>query len=771
MNKMDVHILPVYRATGTHISNPGLYVAVPPRRVARGRKAEQLILYLFQSGRKSLSGTETAEILQKLATMYYQSRGSMTAVMRDTAQSLNDYLMARNLRSTEQEGQAVGIFSQIVIKEGRLSIAQSGPANIWTWRDRKHTYVREPQLAGKGLGISRTTPIYFNQFEFVSGDLVVVSTGELPQHIVDESIVLTQDRIPALVSAMTEGLQADVNKLIISVSPGEGAVHLLEPGADIEAIFSMSAYHMPDKIDPVKHDREQSLPQEIYNGLPIERADRIEVGDARSAALEDYLSIESSGDAMLDRQEREPVHLSSDDSLDRDSVIARPQQADMQEEISKTGASLQLVLSRVGSFLRGFLPKLARVLQAFVGRMLPGDGIFTLPRGFMAISALVVPLVVVAVASLVYFGRGRSSQFQAYFEQAQSAAVIAAAQTELMDIRTAWEATLAFLDQAEAYETTAESQALRTHALSVLDEIDGIVRLDFQPAIVGGLSRGTHISQIVATEGDLYLLDSSQGSVIRASLTSRGYEIDSNFRCGPGPYGPYIVEEIIDIAALPRGNEQRASLIGMDANGNLLYCIPGEAPLSAPLAPPDSNWGNPAAMVLDLGDLYILDPFTNAVWIFPGTAMSFRERPELYFGAEVPNLADVIDLAVNGDDLYLLHQGGQMTTCTRSLGSEDPTRCTAPAEFTDNRPGKQNGNIIMGTNIAQLQFVPPPEPSIYMLDPDSQSVYHLSLRLNLQRQYRSANRLPDEAASTFAVSPNRMIFLALGNTVYFARIP
>jgi hypothetical protein len=203
----------------------------------------------------------------------------------------------------------------------------------------------------------------------------------------------------------------------------------------------------------------------------------------------------------------------------------------------------------------------------------------------------------------------------------------------------------------------------------------------------------------------------------------------------------------------------------------MLYCIPDEAPLGVPLVPPDSNWGNPLAITIEAGDLYLLDPLTNAVWIYYGGESAFREAPRFFFGNQVPSMQSVIDLAVNREDLYLIHDDGHMTTCTFSSLQESPTRCTDPAPFTDNRPGRTGGEKIPDARFLRIARTPPPEPSLYMLDPITQSIYHFSLRLTLVRQYRSLNPLPDEIATAFAVGANRSLFLALGNKVYIAFLP
>ena len=83
--------------------------------------------------------------------------------------------------------------------------------------------------------------------------------------------------------------------------------------------------------------------------------------------------------------------------------------------------------------------------------------------------------------------------------------------------------------------------------------------------------------------------------------------------------------------------------------------------------------------------------------------------------------------------------------------------------------------VLPGTQSSQVLFTPPPDPSIYLLDPATGSIYHFSLRLNLQSQMRGgANQtfpLPKGPATAFTISPNRTAFLALGNQVFYSLIP
>ena len=77
---------------------------------------------------------------------------------------------------------------------------------------------------------------------------------------------------------------------------------------------------------------------------------------------------------------------------------------------------------------------------------------------------------------------------------------------------------------------------------------------------------------------------------------------------------------------------------------------------------------------------------------------------------------------------------------------------------------------MQGTHFRQIQFAPPPDPSLYLFDPLDEAIYHLSLKLAFQRQYRPQNPLPGEPTA-FAVGPNRRAFIATEDQVYFAIMP
>ena len=85
----------------------------------------------------------------------------------------------------------------------------------------------------------------------------------------------------------------------------------------------------------------------------------------------------------------------------------------------------------------------------------------------------------------------------------------------------------------------------------------------------------------------------------------------------------------------------------------------GQEPAVVTLPAPTGAAGEVAAIALGGGDLYVFNPTAGSIRVYSGTNSLFEETPTEYFeGASVPDLAQVVDIAVNGLDLYLLGGDG-----------------------------------------------------------------------------------------------------------------
>jgi hypothetical protein len=830
-SSIDLNLLLLARQAGNLVSDlPDLYAVTPPRRTARGRESDSLIMYLSMTGNSPLAPESQTQLLEQLAHKFYKTTGSLTAAMRSIVEALNLFLLDRNLRSTSQGRQGIGQLLLVALRADTLYLAQCGlvHAFVVTPKDTLHLY--DPQSSGRGLGFSRTAPIRFLQTRLVAGEYLVLSTSASPGWT--EATLKDPQGVEMLRTQLLQAAGPDFNAVIVQAQAGTGKFRLLR--RKLEA---------PEAAGPLPADQPTGIPTTETPTTPIKAEESPEEDHGLGMTASETLSTELPSPTQAGVQPESAAAVIPGEALDHEisgeqapeepasvsppvpqeisspapaietpaptptvtwETEPEPSSASVPSEAlsptqppttaaeplyrrqrerpalkpvpwAKYTASIRSRLAPVGSgavrALSNALATIGAALLRLLKNLLPDEEILRVPPSAMIFIAVAIPLILAVVGGMIFLQRGRAQQYQTYYQQAAEQASQLASLTNPMEERQALKAALSDLDKAEYYTVTTESQSLRTQLTTQLDTLDAVKRLDYKQAIYGGLDSTVSITHIVApgtTSKDLYLLNGKQGIVLRAIMTARGYEVDPNFQCGP-TYGPISVGPLVDIAELPLGSFENASILGMDANGNLLYCVVGSQPYSAATAPPNTGFGEPIAMTLDRGDLYVLDPKVNAVWIYRN--MEVSQQPRLFFGETVPPMQDVIDLAVYNDDLFLLHADGHMTKCTYSGMPQSPTRCDDPYPYSDNRPGRVHGPVIAESVFNQMFFSSFPERSIYMLDPQNRSIFYFSVLLTLQWQYQSQNTLAQGKATAFAISPNRMAFLAVGSNVYYAAIP
>jgi len=413
----------------------------------------------------------------------------------------------------------------------------------------------------------------------------------------------------------------------------------------------------------------------------------------------------------------------------------------------------------------------------FLPRLLPGTetGVPFAPSNFAMFSiAILVPLIVVVMMFVMWSKYGRNPQYESYLLQAREMSAQAASLTNPIEQRESWEVVLLYVDKAEKiYHSTSDTILIRQEADANLDKILGITRMQFNPAFSNDL--GINISRMAASETDLFLLNAEKGEALRAqpSNNGRGFQIDTTFNCKPGVYGNYTVGHLVDILTLPALNSINATLLGIDATGNLLYCAPGQVAQAIPLPPPDTNWNHVTAFTLSNGNLYVLDAPARAVWVYNGKDGAFVDRPYFFFGGQTPEKQDVIDLIISGDDLYMLHSDSHLSTCSYSRIETKPTRCQDPSPLINPFAAYQDTDLFASANFTQMLFTALPDQSILLLDSDTQGVLRFAPRsLELQNQFRpqtgNANPIPAGPAGAVAVGSNHVLYLAVNGQVFFA---
>lgn len=739
MTSQDFLILPLHRRESQNLDYlPGFHMAQAPRGASRSRKGDRLLLHVSLEGALNLSDIQLKELLVDMAKGYFKSSGAATSGLKEQAERLNAFLMEQNKERSSEAGMSTAYLSMLLLRSKSMILAQSGPVHGFLLNQQGIEHFYDPENAGRGLGLAQQAQIRFYHLELKNDD-VFLSMAKLPEGWNEKTLQNVRgQKLATLRRRFLGDAGGDLAAMMLVVKEGRGAIKILGNPQDIE-------------------DQESKALTQNVDRSPLDQFTHPTAGEAEPPS-QAWESVEIPEEQALDDPSGDlPESDQSMESALPDMATSPNQQERPIDNFRKQGAII---------FRQAFA-----AIQKGIVKLLPEDGDFNLPSSTMIWVAAMVPIVVVLLVSILYFQVGRGQLYTNNYNRAQASAAVASAIDDPNEARNSWELALQYAQKAASYDENEEVNAILLQAQGALDEMDSIERLDFQLALFDDLPEDVKIKQMLATNTELFMLDANEGKVLRAFLTGGGYQLDDQFQCGPGPFGAFIVGSIIDIALLPSNNPLEASIVAMDANGNLVYCIIDERPSAKVLEVPDSSWGNPIAIAVENENLHVLDPLTNAVWLYFGDEFSYVEAPRFFFGADVPSMQQAIDFDLQANDLYILNLEGEIALCRFSDDTDNPTKCEDPAEYQDSRPGHENGSQIEGAHFLQIQVTDPPEPSVYLFDPIAHSVYQFSLRLNLVRQFKAKNVLEEGVASAFAINPNRAIFLAFDHQLYIAFFP
>ena len=815
---LDLTLAPLYRINGQEIASlPGLLTLMPPPNAAHGREKDRLIVYLLLTGNSTFSTTEYLQVAQDAANIFYKTPRTLTGALRAATDQVNKALLERNMTTSSRGQYAIGWLTLAALRDTQCTLSLSGPMHAYWFGSHEMRHIHEPAVSGKGLGTNQTVNIHYAQTTLSAGDRLLFF-GRAPSAWDSTLNDPTHSSLDAMRRRLTTLTSTDLNAVLMQATDGRGILNLLngtsesherkkeeatplpashlteslprreealstpqpfdaiqdEPIPVSAHILQPSAYAIPpeheEPLAQQKGQQEQphtspldSLPRNTApHGFPIS----IPRTETQPITSEPFIE-EDDNSALLEQEEEQFVEPVKET---QPRLPGEPSRRTRQTaKIIATGIqSTRRIGESIGERLRNFLPRLLPNTEA---------GETFAPSNFSMVSiATIVPLVVVVMAFVMYIKYGRSQQYDTYLGQAQQMKAQALTLNNPIEQRIAWENVINNLNIAESHRETSETITLRGEANANLDKLQGVTRLQFSPAFSSNL--GIDVSRMAASEIDLFLLNAATGDALRAQPADggRGYQLDTTFSCKPGVYGNYTVGPLVDIVALPGLNSINATLLGIDASGNLLYCAPGQVAQAIPLPPPDTNWGRVTAFVMDSGNLYVLDAPSRAVWVYNGRDGTFIDRPYFFFGGQTPEKQDVIDLVVTGDDLYMLHGDGHLSTCSYSRIESVPTRCQDPSPLVNPFPAYQDTDIFGSTHFTQMLFTALPDQSILLLDADSltRGVFRFTPRtLELQNQFRPAmgatNPIPSKPIGAITVGPNHVLYLAVDGQIYFAK--
>lgn len=781
---LDLNLLPVYRVKGREVPiPPGLKTASPPKRCGRGREDDLLLVYLSLSGNVPLTATEYERLLKLVIDQYYRASGAITSALRTAAEHLNQTLLENNLRNRGKGQHIIGRLILGTLRGTQLLLCQCGPTHVFQFSAQGWLHFHDSSAASRALGASQVTPLYFSQLKLQPGDRLAL-LASLPAEWEVEQVAGLRS-LEQLHKSLVSLSQETLSAILISVTPGKGQMRLLE--APPTERTTPGTAPSEEQVAPAEGKSQPSARGEAASEMPSPLRPTSQVLSRRPASRFARLLAGEEETSQEQRSEEPPASSSQPPSpAARISPVRRAATTgSLPIFLRPTTDTRQRLLRSLAKWLRQLRISLHTAnerLQTLLARLLPDlraeDS--RVGGGSLALLALAIPVLVMTVALVFYNQHGRRVSYEENFQQALREAEWAAAQTSPAEIRVGWERTLFYLDIAEQYQQTEDSRQLRFQAQTALDNLDGILRLSFEPAIVNGLGRNINVRALAATTNDLYLLDGTRGSVYRYYLSAQGYQADTAFVCEPGTYGDVTVGPLVDILAAPRVNPYNATLMALDDNGTLLYCFPSpRRPVAVKLARPELGWERLTNFTLDATTnfLYVMDPSRGGVWYYvPDENGKYVNLPISFFGEQVPaNMATAIDFATNGSDLYFLFEDGHLASCTLIVFQNVPKRCHDPLLIIDNRPERQSGHRLVEAIFTQMTFAEAPDQSLYLFDPYAPAVYRFSPRVDsllLLNQFRPAvgqNIIMAEAgASAMAFNANRTLFIGTARQVFYA---
>lgn len=771
---------------------PGLLMMTSPHTAARHRKGDVLAAFLQVNGDHQLRADEFENIITETTRMFFETQGSLTKAIQTAFDWANRLLYDRNSERGDAAAFVEGSLNFLVFHEGSFYIGQYGTATTIHISPEKYETFGSSITTNEGLGQVRRIQARFYRCDAGLNDLIILS-ADVPHtwsaNTLSESTSFnTQTLRTRLLNQVSKPLEA----LVIRCVAGNGKVvrgSWKESSDEVETSSTSSAYQRVNDIE--------------YSADDIVSARDVHPEEAEYEDQDGRLGHEEGGE----NTDEAGMILSEDGTFhepaDADDLSRRAQQEDIPIQIGTTEGStnpqksilkknesnsLMLFLARLWMNAKMQIAKIRLGFSRFTSRF-PKKQSPISPSGpsiFSILMILLLPAVLVLSAISVYIRTGKTEQFNSYFSQAQEVFELAEKSKDDQEKHDYWSQTLQLVLRAEEFNVTRESRLLYEQAQFLMDEMDLAARLDFRPALTTFFPDGVVITRIKSSYSGVYLLDATSGSILRVYLNSKGfYEIDDTFTCTPGTYGLETVTKLIDFVTLP-ANDENYKVMGIDAKGNLLYCRTNDRTDSRTLSAPEGGWGRISALGYDQDILYVMDAEKNAIWMYAGKNPSkpdvataagivFADSPKKFFDNDIPDLKGAIDLAINQQELLILHADGHMSLCRYGTQKEVRlTECQDPASYTDNRIGRDNKKpwIFLDARFILMQDTKLPNLAIFILEADEPAVYQFSFQLNLERTLRiMPNKnypVPDKSPSGFGITPDMEIFLAFDNRLYIA---
>jgi hypothetical protein len=708
---------------------PGLLAQSAPAKAARGRERDFLFVHLAFTGLNSATAVLAQDLLDKVASRYFGSSGSVTAALRRAVLEVNELLLRLNLSGEEPARE--GAISCASLHNGELFLLQAGEALALLGHNfgvERVDHEDSDQITP--LGQSAGLDIRYHHYRLQSGNMLLLADPRIA-HLATEQLK------PALVDVEVEfGLEA----LRQAVGDESARLLLIEFTEDAPS-------DLPEIAQPIDSGRDSLAT------IPAPRPLRERSPSSAGASQDASPTLPSE---LIGGRKRDGEGPSSDLRLPVDV------------ETTARRATSQAALG-----LAGFTGWLAVLLE----RLRPPRRSQTDATSWAipAMLTVLIPIIVAGVVTGVYLQGGRVRQFaDLRVEIGQHIAEAQQAGDDQLAARDHYDAALILASEAESLRAgDDEIRRLRVQALTALDVLDGVTRLAAWP--LHQYDEQVRLTRVVLREGfngGIYTLDGADDAIY-AHDTDESYmsmtaaEPQRVLFSGQA-VGNHVVGKFVDMMWRPRGNAvSRDGLAVLDRGGVLLSYYPNFSDIRAVPLGLASEWRAPQSITSFDERLYLLDTGANEIWrYFPdGDGFVFEESDRTITFDEDPGLTRAMDIAIYSEDgsLLVLYADGRIRYYdTRSSRIQ-----------WDESDLMENGLVAPFVAPTVVKLVGKGlNASIFVADPGSGRIVQMSRGGRVLAQYRATDSLGLElftSLSDFAVAETPLrLFVTSGNTLHIA---
>ena len=667
----DTCVLQVSSGRAQSEEPPGLAVFSAPRRAARGREKDALYLCLNLRGRNPLPADKYAELLDLATQTFFSSSGSVTSALRQAVAAVNQKLLASNLGAASGGTPAQGGLVAAALRGADLYAVLSGPGLVLvahrqaverfpTLASRSlglsqtpdvqyfHTLVQaeeyfclcntmpdgwsEAALIGLG-GLTTLTLVLerlkeaaksdfaalVGRFEAARGAPLGLPLRSAPGFKPISSLFRRRtaapiDEIESLSTPVGEVETVETPAVPLEPSAGPSP-EPLAPEAEVRPEISAGAAPLAAPPEPAPSAEPSPVPPPqpapweepavSPQGVPlpsqappapVRRAEKFEQAEPiPSIPIVPMVEDETASSQPVDYLHRSPL---------RSVEVSRERRNPLRRGLTSFARALAVTFSE-GAY--NFRKLLARTLPE---GMLQRDGVFAVPTSVQIAIAVIIPLLVVGLVAVQYIQRGEEQQYNEALNQAMLEKSYADMAPDPISQHEHWSQAQNWAEQArKLHPADGRAAALSQEAEAHLDQLDGVTRIDYHKLVANGLGTETRIKQLLLFGQEIFALDGGGNRIIHLTPDASGaYQVDTALECSGGTVGKYTISTLVAMALLPQPNLMGTdAIVAMDKGGGLLYCAPGQKPLSAYLTAPDTGWKTPVAVEVYAGRLYVLE--------------------------------------------------------------------------------------------------------------------------------------------------------------------